>query len=415
MTITQTIINSYNSLIKQKMRSFLTILAVAVGIGIVIIVLSSGAGMEKFISNQLDSFGTDLIEVEVKVPSTKQASVANAAGQAMGITITTLKTDDMDAILKLPNIKNGYSMLMGQDLASYQNESKKVMLMGVSPQASVVDRATKLTEGDFVTEEDDKGLAQTAVLGYEVKEKFFGNDEALGKYIKIKRKNFRVSGVLEKRGAMMGMDFDNLIYIPIRTLQKKILGIDHVSAIFVQVADMNLVDATKEDIEILLRERHNISDPSKDDFAVISMIEAKEMMDKVFGGVTLLLLALAAISLVVGGVGIMNIMYVSVVERTYEVGLRKAIGAKNNDIMKQFLFEALILTLTGGIVGITGGLSLTFLVSVIAKIKNFDLPFVVSLNSILVGVGFSGLMGLFFGIYPAKKAAGLDPIVALTK
>lgn len=415
MSIIQTITTAYNSLIKQKMRSFLTILAVAVGIGIVIIVLSSGAGMEKFISNQLDSFGTDLIEVEVKVPSTKQASVANAAGQAMGITITTLKTDDMDAILKLPNIKNGYSMLMGQDLASYQNESKKVMLMGVSPQASVVDRATKLAEGDFVTEEDDKGLAQTAVLGYEVKEKLFGNDEALGKYIKIKRKNFRVSGVLEKRGAMMGMDFDNLIYIPIRTLQKKILGIDHVSAIFVQVADMNLVDATKEDIEILLRERHNISDPSKDDFAVISMIEAKEMMDKVFGGVTLLLLALAAISLVVGGVGIMNIMYVSVVERTYEVGLRKAIGAKNNDIMKQFLFEALILTLTGGIVGITGGLSLTFLVSVIAKIKNFDLPFVVSLNSLLVGVGFSGLMGLFFGIYPAKKAAKLDPIVALTK
>ncbi|MFH0856628.1 MAG: ABC transporter permease [bacterium] len=415
MTLAQTITTSYNSLTKQKMRSFLTILAVAVGIGIVIIVLSSGAGMEKFISNQLDSFGTDLIEVEVKVPSTKQASVANAAGQAMGITITTLKSDDMDAVMKLPNIKNGYSMVMGQDLVNYQNESKKVMLMGVSPQASIVDKATKLAEGDFITEEDDKGLAQAAVLGFKVKEKLFGDDDAIGKYIKIKRKNFRVSGVLEKRGAMMGMDFDNLIYVPLKTLQKKILGIEHVSAIFMQVADMDLVNATKEDIEILLRERHNISDPTKDDFAVMSMLEAKEMMDKVFGGITLLLLALAAISLVVGGVGIMNIMYVSVVERTYEIGLRKALGAKNNDIMRQFLFEALLLTLTGGIVGILGGLSLTFLVSVIAKMKNFDLPFVISFNSLLVGVGFSGLMGLFFGIYPAKKAATLDPIVALTK
>lgn len=415
MSIIQTITTSYNSLLKQKMRSFLTILAVAVGIGIVIIVLSSGAGMKAFVTNQLDSFGSDLIEIEVKVPSTKQASVANAAGQAMGITITTLKTGDMDAIIKLPNIKNGYSMVMGQDLVSYQNESKKAMLMGVTPQASVVDKATKLAEGDFITEEDNKGLAQTAVLGYDVKEKLFGDDEAIGKFIKLKRKNFRVSGVLEKRGAMMGMDFDNLIYVPLRTLQKKILGIEHVSAVFVQVANMDLVDATKEDIEILLRDRHNISDSSKDDFAVISMLEARDMLDKVFGGITLLLLALAAISLIVGGVGIMNIMYVSVVERTYEIGLRKSLGAKNGDILKQFLFEALLLTLIGGIAGIIGGLSITFFVSLLARIKNVDLPFVVSLNSLLIGVGFSGLMGLFFGIYPAKKAAKLDAIVAITK
>lgn len=415
MTLIQTIKTSYNSLIKQKVRSFLTILAVAVGIGIVIIVLSSGAGMKAFVTKQLDSFGSDLMEIEVKVPSTKQASVSNAAGQAMGITITTLKIDDMEEILRLPNVKNGYSMLMGQDLAIYQSERKKATLLGVTAQAATVDRAMKMAEGEFFTEDDDKGLAQVAVLGSEMKDKLLGDDEALGKYIKIKGKNFRIVGVLEKRGAMMGMDFDNLVYIPLQTLQKKIMGIDHVSAMLVQIEDMGLIDATKEDIEVLLRDRHNISDSSKDDFAVMSMLEAKDMLDKVFGGITLLLLALAAISLIVGGVGIMNIMYVSVVERTYEIGLRKAMGAKNKDIMRQFLFEALLLTLMGGIAGIIGGLSLTFLVSVIAKMKNLDLPFVVSASSLVIGVGFSGMMGLFFGIYPARKASKLDPIVALTQ
>lgn len=415
MSIIQTITIAYDSLMKQKVRSSLTILAVAVGIGIVIIVLSAGGGLEAFVLKQMESFGSDLIQVEVKVPSTKQASVSNAAGRAMGISITTLTLDDMEEIKKLPNIKDAYGMLTGQELVSYQNERKTSMLIGASYNTPDVDKGTKVLDGEFYTKEDENSLAQVAVLGPKVKEKLFGQDDAVGKFIKIKRKNFRVAGVLDERGFMMGMDWDNLIYVPLKTLQKKIMGIDHIMALFAQVKDASLLDATKEDMQFILRDRHNIDDPTRDDFAVMSMVEARDMIEKVFGGITLLLVALAFISLVVGGVGIMNIMYVTVSERTYEIGLRKAIGAKATDILKQFLYEAIILTFFGGVIGILGGLSITFLVSVIANANGLNLPFVVSINSIFIGVGFSVLMGLFFGIYPAKKASQLDPIVALTK
>ncbi|MFH0854165.1 MAG: ABC transporter permease [bacterium] len=415
MLIIQIIKTSYSSLVKQKMRSALTILAVAVGIGIVIIALSAGESMRLFVKGQLESFGSDLIEVEVKVPSAKQVSVSNAAGQAMGITITTLSVEDMEAVKKLPNVKNAYAMATGQDLVSYKNERKTIMLIGATSETPNVDKGVKLAKGVFFTEDDDKSLAQFVVLGSKVKDELFGDDDAIGKSIKIKRKNYKVRGVLESRGVMMGMDWDNLIYVPIRTLQKKIMGIDHIAALFAQVEDVDLIDATKEDMIDLMRERHNIDDPSKDDFAVITMIEGQEMIDKVFGGITLLLSALAFISLVVGGVGIMNIMFVSVSERTYEIGLRKAVGAKSADILKQFLFESVILTFFGGILGIIGGLSITFLVVFLAGFKGLNLPFVLSADSFVIGIGFSALLGLFFGIYPAKKAAKLDPMVALTK
>lgn len=415
MKLVQTIKTSYDSLRKQKLRSILTMLAVAVGIGIVITVLSAGAGLEELVKRQLESFGSDLIEVEVKVPTTKHASVANAAGQAMGITITTLKLEDMEKIKTLPNVKNAYGMVIGQSLVSREGERSEILLLGVTSEAINIDKGIKLEKGRFFTEEEDKSLAQITILGSKVKEKLLGDSDALGESIKMGRKDYRVVGILKPRGAMMGFDWDNLIYVPLRTLQKKIMGIDHIAAMFAQVEDMKKSEITKEQIIELMREQHNIDDLKKDDFAVITMEEGQKMISKVFGGITLLLVALALISLLVGGVGIMNIMYVSVTERTYEIGLRKALGAKNGEILSQFLAETLLMTLFGGIAGIIGGFSITFSISLIAKLNNFDFPFVISFTSIFIGIIFSGIMGLFFGIYPAKKAAGLDPIVALTK
>jgi len=218
-----------------------------------------------------------------------------------------------------------------------------------------------------------------------------------------------------EQGTIMYMDMDDWIYMPLRTLHKLVMGIDHVSFIMGKMADKEMGDVTTEELTTLLRDRHNITDPDKDDFAVITMEEAMNIWDSVMGGITLLLMSIVAISLIVGGVGIMNIMLVSVTERTYEIGLRKAVGASRGKIMSQFLWEAVTLTTLGGIVGIVLGLGISFLTYLGAQSQGFDWPFVIDPVAILVSVSVSVAIGLIFGIFPARKAANLDPIVALTK
>jgi putative ABC transport system permease protein len=237
----------------------------------------------------------------------------------------------------------------------------------------------------------------------------------LDKEIRINNQNYKVIGVLEKRGINTGVNIDEIAYLPVKTLQTKIMGIDYLHSITVKVKDENRLDVTVADITDTLRRQHGITDPNKEDFLVSSIKEAKDIIGKIFGTINILLLALTSISLVVGGVGIMNVMYVAVVERTFEIGLRKAVGAKSSDILKQFLFEAIFITLAGGIVGIVLGFLLSFLLSYVFSQLGFSLALSVTWQSLLVATGFSSAVGIIFGYYPAHKASQLSPMEALRK
>ncbi|MFA5755324.1 MAG: FtsX-like permease family protein, partial [Candidatus Paceibacterota bacterium] len=253
------------------------------------------------------------------------------------------------------------------------------------------------------------------VLGSGIKDFLFGDSSAIGEKVYLRNIPFRVVGVLEKKGANYGVDMDSIVYIPTLTMQKKLLGTDYVMGISVKASDSEKIDETKDDIIYLLRDRHNIDDPIEDDFEVMTIDEAISMMDTVLSAITFLLTVVAAISLLVGGVGITNIMYVSVAERTFEVGLRRSLGAKKNDILWQFLIEAGILTFLGGILGVIIGLVISYLIYYVAISFGINWSYNVSLLSIILALVFSVGLGIFFGVYPAKKASNTDPINALRK
>jgi putative ABC transport system permease protein len=396
-------------------RTVLTLVGIVIGITSVILIMTTGQGVKNFIMDLIGTFGNDVIQVEVKVPATSATSSQNAMGQAMGIQITTLKQEDAAAIAKLPNVDSIYTANFTQELATYQGIKKRALLFGASADVPRADPGVKLMEGNFYTEADDRSLAQVAVIGPDIREIFFGNGPAIGKEIKIKGMNYKVIGVLAKRGTFGVVNYDELIYLPVETLNKKMLGIDYLRNIFVKVKDQNLLDVTVADMTDTMRRQHRITDPNKDDFSVISLKEAQDMIGKVFNTINILLLALTSISLVVGGVGIMNIMYVAVVERTFEIGLRKAVGATSGDILKQFLLEAIFVTLAGGIVGVILGYIFTLVLERIFANLGFALNLSVSMQAIEIAVGFSMAVGIVFGYYPARKASMLTPMEALRK
>lgn len=404
------------SLRNNKTRTVLTIVGIIIGIAAVIIVMSAGEGLKAQIIGQLDSFGSDIVQIETKVPATGKNSTDNAIGQASGVQITTLKIEDAEAIKKLDNIKDYYAAIFDQEIVSYLDQQKSVNIIGATPSFIEIDQS-KVGTGRFYTEDENNEQAKVAVLGYKVADKLFGNQEAVGNYVKIGKIKFKVIGVLAERGGGMGLDFDDIIYLPLFTLQKQVMGIDHLQWISAKMADPSLEDATVAEIKDLMRERHNIegTDETKDDFSVTGMAEARDMISTIFNGITLLLIAIAGISLLVGGVGIMNIMYVSVSERTFEIGLRKAVGARKFEILMQFLLEAVMVTLLGGVLGIALGILIAYLISVIAGALGFSWAFILPPTSILIAFGFSAAVGLIFGYYPARYAANLNPIDALRR
>ena len=404
-----------NNLRANSGRTFLTLLGVVIGVVAVILVSSLGQGVKSFILNQVNAFGTDLIQVEVKVPATGKASTQNAMGQAQGIQITTMTIDDAKAIGKLSNIVAYAPGTMAQEITSYQNTNKRCLLFGVGPQYNQIDQNTKLSDGSFFTQSEDDSLTQVAVIGSDIVEAFFGNDNPLGKNIKIKNQNYKIIGVAEPRGAMAGFNYDELIFIPVQTMQKKILGIDYIRFIMVKAEDEKLIDATAIDLTDEMRRLHKITDPNKDDFGVTSIKEAQKTIEGVFKTINILLLALTSISLVVGGVGIMNVMYVAVAERTFEIGLRKAVGAKAKNILRQFLLEAIFITFFGGIIGIISGYFLLLALSYFSVFLGYAIELSLSGNAVSLAVGFSVATGIIFGYYPARAASKLSPMEALRK
>lgn len=405
---------AFAALHRNRGRTVLTILGIVIGIMAVVVVLSAGQAMKSFILGELDTFGTDYIQVEPKAPNTAKDSSDSGTAVAQGVALTAIKNDDFEAVRQLPNLGAAYAAVTGQAIARANGEKKTTMLYGMTSEYPLVD-AGKLWSGRFFTEEEDKSLARVAVLGWGIKEKFFAGQDPVGQMIKIGSHNFRIIGVYEERGSAFFFNMDDLIVLPLATTQKLIMGIDHVTFFVAKMIDPAREGEVVDEVTRLLRERHDLDtgDPDKDDFAVHTAAEAQDLLTTIVGGITLLLIALAAISLLVGGVGIMNIMYVTVTERTAEIGLRKAVGATQRDILWQFLAEAVAVTLLGGIVGVVVGLLVTLLISLVAGTQGYNFPFIISYSGIALAVVFSVGVGIIFGYYPAKRAAALDPIEAL--
>ncbi len=405
---------SLNTLKRQRLRSILTILGISVGIAVVIVIMSAGRGLTHMVGGELEIYSPDAIFAETQVPGTKHVSAENAMDQATGITITTLKMRDVAAVSRHPNISEAQGWVISQDTVSHEGANKLSLIYGLGYNATEIQKTT-IDSGRFFTKKEDAGLAQVAVIGSTVREKLFADDDPLGDVIYIKGKPFRVIGTQAPRGTAFFMDMDNVVMIPVLTAQKRLLGIDYLHAVVAKMKDPSRGQQTVEELTEILRLEHGITDPDKDDFTFTTMEQAKGMLDDVMKAITFLLVALVCISLVVGGGGIMNIMYVSVAERTFEIGLRKALGARKRDILWQFLGEAIMVTTAGGAAGVALGAGLALLIYFVAVSYGLRWAYAVPLSSILLAVGFSAFIGLLFGLYPARKAANLDPIEALRR
>ena len=387
-------------------------LGIIIGVGAVIVIMAVGAGAQSLILAQVKTLGTNLVGV---MPGKSEED--GPPTSAMGITITTLKYEDALALADKKNVPNLLAVVAyakGKANINWGTNSYETNLSGCT--VGYIDvEGGEVMEGRFFNKEEEGNLSRVAVLGSTVKEELFGESEAVGQRIKIKKHTFEVIGVMKERGTVAFQDYDDQIFLPIKTMQKLISGVDHLGMIRAKVDYEENLDKAMEDIKITLREQHEIKDPSgaDDDFTVRSAAEALDMIKTITDALKYFLAAMAALSLLVGGIGIMNIMLVSVSERTREIGLRKAVGANNFNILSQFLMEAITVTFLGGLIGIVGGIIISFLIAIIAKYLGYDWEFAVSVFSIILAVGVSAAVGLIFGLYPANKAAHLEPVEAL--
>ncbi len=387
-------------------------LGIIIGVGAVIIIMAVGAGAQNLILSEIKSFGTNLVGV-LPGGSDKDGPPASL----IGIIITSLTYDDMVALSdkkNVPDITDIVSYYKGVASVSWGANSYDTNISGTTVGYQQVE-SHQVKTGRFFTKDEELNLSKVAVLGSTVKEELFGDSEAIGQRIKFKKISFEVIGVMKEKGTVAMQNYDDQILIPIKTMQKLIAGVNHISFLRAKVNYPENINTVIEDIKNTLRERHDIIkiDGSQDDFTVRSGAQALEVITTVTDALKYFLVAIAAISLLVGGIGIMNIMLVSVTERTREIGLRKAIGANTLDIMSQFLIEAMSVTILGGLIGIIFGGFISFLIFIIAKLLGYDWVLSISIWSILLAVGVCSVVGLIFGLYPAKKASTLDPIEAL--
>jgi len=396
---------------RHKIRTFLSMLGIVIGILSVSMILSLGQGVTGYVTGQITAFGTDVIDVATKVPG--KGAMGTLSSMVQGVTVTSLTREDFEAMEEFDFVTNQTSYAFGQAWTSHKDKENNSFLFITTADYSSIDKQAKIAEGRFYNEREDEAAQKVVVLGKDVREELFENKPALGKKVKIKGHAFKVIGVFQKRGQIAGFNYDNLVTMPLKTGQKLILGIDHVVEGLVKVKPDTNISVAVSRIESLLRRRHNIFDPEKDDFMVMSMEEALEIAQEITNALSILLIFLASISLLVGGVGIMNIMLVSLSERIREVGLRKAVGATDKEILHQFLIESTLLTSIGGTVGVI--LALIFTVTGAFAARQLGIGWEISfpLTGVLIALAVSIGIGLLFGLYPARKAAQLDPIGAI--
>ena len=391
-----------NALFANKLRSILTMLGIIIGVGAVIAMVSVGMGVREKVTSSIASLGSNMLIV---MPGSQNSGgVRSAAGSMI-----TLKYEDAEAIKnKIKNIDYVSPSVSGSYQIVNGNQNWNSTVQGVTPEFLAI-RSLVVSTGSFISKNDLNTRSRVAVIGTTVSSNLFGAINPVGKTIRVNNQPYKVIGVLESKGqSSMGQDQDDIVIIPLTTAQERLLGITYVRSINIQVSSPDKMDAVQADIETLLRQRHHIVGGKDDDFNVRNLTSLMQTMNETTTMLTLFLGSIAAISLIVGGIGIMNIMMVSVTERTREIGIRKALGATFNNIMMQFLIESVVIGVIGGLIGIAFGCGISL---AIARFGGFNT--IITPAPILISFGFSVGIGLFFGIYPARKAALLDPIEAL--
>ena len=391
------------ALARNKMRSSLTMLGIIIGVGAVIAMVSVGQGAQQQAQQQIAAMGSNMLFV--------QSGTVNRGGMRMGWGATkTLVYDDMVAILReCPSVKAAAPGSQASAQVVFGNDNWATNINGTEPQYFDI-RSWPMAEGSSFSQDDVSMAANVAVIGETVRKNLFGATDPIGETVRINNLPFKVVGLLTPKGtsAAMGQDQDDIILVPITTLQKKITGQDWLRWIMVSAVSKDASYTAQQQITALLRDRHRIRSAQDDDFFVRNLADMADLADQNARLFTILLGSIASISLLVGGIGIMNIMLVSVTERTREIGIRMAIGATEGDVQQQFLIEAVVLSIVGGVIGILSGMGASYLIT-----QTLGWPVLVSPTAILAAVLFSMAVGVFFGFYPARKAARLDPIDAL--
>ncbi len=404
MKIYDLIQETCSALLRNKARSGLTILGIVIGIGSVIAMISIGQGAQSSIQSNIESMGSNLLLVYPGTQRSLGTQVRSSFGSAKSLTM-----EDVEAIAQQTNY---ISYVAPDQSGRYQVTAKgtntNTQVMGVTFAYSTV-RNVEVAEGDFISDQNVNNISKVAVLGPSVVEDLFGEDaNAVGQTIRINKITFKVIGVTEEKGSSGMSNQDDMIYIPLTTNQKFLSGNEYLSTISIQVSDQNLMTMAQEEVTSLLLDQHNISDSTLADFRIMNQSDLVESASSIADTLTILLGSIAGISLIVGGIGIMNMMLTTVTERTREIGLRKAVGAKRKDINLQFLAEATMLTLIGGICGIILGWGIA---AILTKLDVTTTK--VSMGSVFLSFGVSAAIGIIFGYYPARRASRLNPIEAL--
>ena len=409
MTLSHLFKTSITGLSTNRSRSFLTILGIVIGITAIMLVISLGNGAQNLILGEVQGLGTNTIAVIPGRAPTGPSDVSQLFSDS-------LKDKDLTALenkANVPGLQSLMPVVLGADTASYDSNTYQVSVFGATDLIASIFNLVP-AEGQFFDQSDVDSYANVAVIGADVATHLFDNQDPLNQNVKIKGRNFRVVAVLPKSGGGSLFNFDAMVIMPYSTAGTYVTGQKYFSRIIIQAVSDAAVPATARDIQLTLEESHNITDPTKDDFTVQTQQSLANTLGTITSALTWFLVAVASIALFVGGVGIMNIMLVSVTERTREIGLRKALGAKDRDILSQFLLEAVLLTLIGGLVGIVLGASLAFLVAfILSHALNINWTFSFPWSGAILGISVSGVIGLVFGGYPASKASKKSPIEAL--